>query len=186
MDCVFYPKFHCEFSPIEMFWCAHKKFVRARTTGKIDTLRKIVPEGLKAICQESVRRFFAHCRRWEEAFRKYSIMPEQNDRLSFIERAVLSGAHALQKKVAHLQTHQYKSHRNTGGFGSLPACDEDMEIEENSEMSEKDKAMLGMRKLLAHMVCYCTPCINKRDPPAEGAKPKHTSECLCGKDERHQ
>ena len=47
--CLFYPKFHCELSPIERVWCQSKKHTRAYADGTITQLRKIVPEGLDSV-----------------------------------------------------------------------------------------------------------------------------------------
>lgn len=41
--CMFYPKFHCELSPIERVWCQSKKYTRAYADGTITRLRRIVP-----------------------------------------------------------------------------------------------------------------------------------------------
>ena len=43
--CVYYPKFHCELSPIERVRCQAKKYTRAYVDGTITRLRKVVPEG---------------------------------------------------------------------------------------------------------------------------------------------
>jgi hypothetical protein len=65
----FYPKYHCEFSPIERFWAAHKLWCRDNCAYNIVGLRKVVPRGLDAICAQSVRRYFGLCRRYEVAYR---------------------------------------------------------------------------------------------------------------------
>ncbi len=67
--CRFYPKFHCEFSPIERLWAAHKTYCRNNCGYNITGLRKTVPLGLDFICAEQVRRFFGLCRRYEAAYR---------------------------------------------------------------------------------------------------------------------
>ena len=67
--CRFYPKFHCEFSPIERFWADHKRFCRTYCKGNIIGLRKVVPQGLDAVCGDSVQRYFGLCRRYEAAYR---------------------------------------------------------------------------------------------------------------------
>ena len=67
--CRFYPKFHCEFPPIERFWCGHKRYCRSHCGGNIEGLRKVVAQGLDAVCSDSVRRYFAHGRRYEACYR---------------------------------------------------------------------------------------------------------------------
>jgi hypothetical protein len=67
--CRFYPKYHCELSPIERFWAAHKRYVRSHCDYNIAGLRIAVVDGLDAICADTVRRFFAICRRYEVAYR---------------------------------------------------------------------------------------------------------------------
>lgn len=69
--CCFYPKYHCEFSPIEHFWCDHKAYCRSNLRlYNIVGLRRIIPRGLDAVCGDCVRRHFGHCRRYEMAYRK--------------------------------------------------------------------------------------------------------------------
>ena len=66
--CTFYPKFHCELSPIERVWCQSKKYTRAYADGTITRLRKIVPEGLDSVTLEQMRKFFRTCRDYERAY----------------------------------------------------------------------------------------------------------------------
>ena len=54
--CVFYPKFHCELSPIERFWCEHKRYVRSHCRMKFSNLRQTVQDGFEAICPDLVIR----------------------------------------------------------------------------------------------------------------------------------
>ena len=63
---MFYPKFHCELSPIEHVWCQAKKHTRAYADGSITRLRKIVPEGLDSVTVK----FFKTCRDYEQAYRE--------------------------------------------------------------------------------------------------------------------
>ena len=65
--CIFYPKFHCELSPIERVWCQSKKHTRAYADGTITRLRKIVPEGLDSVTIEQMKKFF---RNYENAYRE--------------------------------------------------------------------------------------------------------------------
>ena len=61
--CMFYPKFHCELSPIERVWCQSKKHTITR-------LRKILPEGLDSVTVEQIEKFFRTCRDYEKAYRE--------------------------------------------------------------------------------------------------------------------
>ena len=68
--CVFYPKYHCELSPIELVWCHAKKHTRAYANGSIVRLRKLVPEGLDNVTVELIKKFFRLCRDYECAYRE--------------------------------------------------------------------------------------------------------------------
>ena len=68
--CLFYPKFHCELSPIERVWCESKKYTRAHVNGTILRLRKIVPEGLDSVSVEQIEKYFRTCRDYERAYRE--------------------------------------------------------------------------------------------------------------------
>ena len=65
--CVFYPKFHCELSPIERVWCQSKRHTRAYADGTITKLRKIVPEGLDSVTVEQIKKYFRTCTDYEKA-----------------------------------------------------------------------------------------------------------------------
>ena len=79
--CRFYPKFHCEFSPIERFWSDHKRFCRTYCKGNITGLRTVVPQGFDAVCGDSVQRYFGLCRRYEAAYRCQNIDTKNVDRV---------------------------------------------------------------------------------------------------------
>ena len=68
--CVFYPKYHCELSPIELVWCIAKKYTRAYANGSIVRLRKLVPEGLDSVTTEQIKKFFRLCRDYERVYRE--------------------------------------------------------------------------------------------------------------------
>ena len=68
--CKFYPKYHCELSPIELVWCYAKKHTRAYANGSIVRLRKLVPEGLDSASTEMIKKFFRLCRDYENAYRE--------------------------------------------------------------------------------------------------------------------
>ena len=48
--CIFYPRYHCELSPIERFWCEHKRYIRSHCGMSIDSLRRRVQDGMDAVC----------------------------------------------------------------------------------------------------------------------------------------
>ena len=86
--CIFYPKFHCELSPIERVWCHSKKHTRAYANGSIIRLRQLVPEGLNSVTTERIKKFFRTCRDYERAYRE-----------------------GLQRKAVEEKVKLYKSHR---------------------------------------------------------------------------
>ena len=67
---MFYPKFHCELSPIERVWCQSKKHTRAYADGTITRLQKIVPEGLDSVTLEQIKKYFRTCRDYEKAYQE--------------------------------------------------------------------------------------------------------------------
>ena len=79
--CVFYPKFHCELSPIERVWCQSKKHTRAYADGTITRLRRIVPEGLDSVTTDQIKKFFQTCRDYEKAYREGSTGREVEQRV---------------------------------------------------------------------------------------------------------
>ena len=68
--CEFYPKYHCELSPIELVWCQAKKHTRAYANGSIVRLRTLVPEGLDGVQTELIKKYFRLCRDYEKAYRE--------------------------------------------------------------------------------------------------------------------
>ena len=68
--CLFYPKFHCELSPIERVWCQSKQYTRAHADGTITCLRDIVPEGLDSVTVDQIKKYFRTCRDYERAYRE--------------------------------------------------------------------------------------------------------------------
>ena len=67
--CLYYPKYHCELSPIERVWCHSKKHTRAYANGTITRLRKIVPEGLETCTSDMISKYFTTCMDYEQAYR---------------------------------------------------------------------------------------------------------------------
>ena len=66
--CYFYPRFHPELSPIELFWAALKEYLRKHCGYDIKSLRENIPKALETICEETIRRFFGKCRRYEAMY----------------------------------------------------------------------------------------------------------------------
>jgi hypothetical protein len=102
MKCRFYPKFHCELSPIEPFWSAHKRYVRAmcqKHGAGIKSLRRVVPEGLDSVCLDSIKRFFGRCRRYEQAYRLDISAAETADVMNVTGHRFK--AHASHRRVFH-------------------------------------------------------------------------------------
>jgi hypothetical protein len=68
--CRFYVKFHCELSPIQGNFRECKRYTRGYPCSNIDGLRRRVRQMIDAVCLDTIRRNFFHCRRWEQAARQ--------------------------------------------------------------------------------------------------------------------
>ena len=60
--CLYYPKYHCESSPIERIWCQAKKHARAYANGTITRLRTPVPKAFQSCSKEIIKKLFTKCR----------------------------------------------------------------------------------------------------------------------------
>ncbi|TFK67503.1 hypothetical protein BDN72DRAFT_913924 [Pluteus cervinus] len=67
--CLFLPKFHCEFNPIELVWAQVKRYFRERADGTFPTAQRLAREALDNVSTDNVRRCFRHCWRYMEAYR---------------------------------------------------------------------------------------------------------------------
>ena len=53
----FYPKFHCEFNFIELYWGASKAYLRRHCDYTFAGLQRLLPIALSSVSVESIRRF---------------------------------------------------------------------------------------------------------------------------------
>ncbi|KAI5832151.1 hypothetical protein K523DRAFT_414427 [Schizophyllum commune Tattone D] len=67
--CLFLPKFHCEFNPIEMVWGQAKTRFRKFSDGTFPTAQRLVPECLEKVTVDNIRRYFRHCYRYMSAYK---------------------------------------------------------------------------------------------------------------------
>lgn len=65
----YYPKYHCEFNYIEMFWGAAKAWCRANCTFNFNDHLNLVKEALKSVTVCKIRRFARKSYRYMDAYR---------------------------------------------------------------------------------------------------------------------
>lgn len=65
----YYPKYHCEFNFIEMFWGASKAWYRAHCTFNFRDMSELVPKALDSVSLVKIRKFARKTYRYMDAYR---------------------------------------------------------------------------------------------------------------------
>ncbi|AYV87071.1 MAG: hypothetical protein Sylvanvirus22_10 [Sylvanvirus sp.] len=65
---LFFPKFHPELNPIELYWGWAKRYTRSHCDFEFENLKRVVPQALDATSLMTIRKFFNHCWRYMKAY----------------------------------------------------------------------------------------------------------------------
>jgi len=65
---MFFPKFHPELNPIELFWGWAKRYTRSNCDFTFEHLQQIVPQSLDVVELSTIKKFFNHCWRYMRAY----------------------------------------------------------------------------------------------------------------------
>ena len=90
----YYPKYHCEFNFIEMFWGAAKAWSRAHCTFNFNDHVLLVPKTLDSVSLSKIRKFARKCYRYMDAY-----------------RITDSGGNSLTCKQVEYAVKKYRGHR---------------------------------------------------------------------------
>jgi hypothetical protein len=90
----FYPKYHCEFNYIEMFWGAAKAWCRSHCTFNFNDHVVLVPQSLESVSLSKIRKFARKSYRYMDAYRI-------ND----------SGGNSLTPRQIEYAVKKYRGHR---------------------------------------------------------------------------
>jgi hypothetical protein len=70
----FFPKFHCELNPIEMFWAWMKAETRRKCDNSFNSLEANVPQVIADADSAMIRRHARRCLRTMDAYRKHELL----------------------------------------------------------------------------------------------------------------